>query len=79
MDGTVTISLKDFENMRDAEQRLEEKSKNLHRAAREIEVFLSFLCTREHIQEYLDEFNRQSGTSRIDLDEGRVKIITRDE
>ena len=79
MDGTVTISLKDFENLRDAEQRLEEKSKNLHRAAREIEVFLSFLCTREHIQEYLDEFNRQSGTSRIDLDEGRVKIITRDE
>lgn len=79
MDGTVTISLKDFENLRDAEQRLEEKSKNLHRAAREIEVFLSFLCTREHIQEYLDEFNRQSSTSRIDLDEGRVKIITRDE
>ena len=79
MDGTVTISLKDFDKLRNAEQEIAEKSKNLHRAAREIEVFLSFLCTREHIQEYLDEFNRQSSTSRIDLDEGKVKIITRDE
>lgn len=79
MEGSVTISLKDFEELRSAEAILENKSKNLHRSAREIEVFLSFLCTREHIQEYLDEFNRQSATSRIEIDEGKVKIIIRDE
>jgi len=79
MEGTVTIPLSVFDELRNASEIADQKNENLHRAAREIEVFLSFLCTREHIQEYLDEFNRQSSRSRINLDEGKVKIVIRDE
>jgi hypothetical protein len=79
MEGTVTIPLSAFDELRNASEIAVQKNENLHRAAREIEVFLSFLCTREHIQEYVDEFNRQSSRSRINLEEGKVKIVIRDE
>jgi hypothetical protein len=79
MDGTVTIPITLFDQLRTASEVAEEKKLNLHRAAKEIEVFLSFLCTREHIQEYIDEFNRQSSTSRINIEEGKVKIVIRNE
>ena len=65
MNGTVTISLKDFEDLKTESTRVEDKKSRLTRAAKELEVFLSFMCTREHIQEYLSEFNRQSQTCRI--------------
>lgn len=79
MEGTVTIPITLFDQLRTAEETAEEKKTNLHRAAREIEVFLSFLCTREHIQEYVDEFNKQSSKARINIEEGKVKIVIRDE
>lgn len=79
MDGNVTISLKLFDELRNAHTAVEVRNKNLHRAAREIEVFLSFLCTREHIQEFVEEFNKQSSKSRINIEDGKVKIIIRDE
>ena len=60
-----------------AGERSEAKDKQLHRAARELEVFLSFLVTREHIQEYVEEFNKQSSGSRINVEEGRAKIVLR--
>lgn len=78
MTGTVTISIKDFDNLREAETKAQERNTNLVRAAKELEVFLSFLSTREHITEYVEEFNRQSRTSRINIDEGRAKIVFRD-
>jgi len=43
-------------------------------AAKEIEVFLSFLCTREHIQTYVDEFNTQSLRSTIKIVDGKAKV-----
>lgn len=79
MDGTVTIPITLFDQLRGAEEIAQSKNDNLKRAAREIEVFLSFLCTREHIKEYVDEFNRQSTKSRIHLEDGKVKIVIRDE
>ena len=51
MQGSVTISIKDFDNLRGAEEQASQKSDMMHRAAKELEVFLSFLVTREHIQE----------------------------
>lgn len=78
MNASVTISLKDFDNLRDAETKAEERNTNLVRAAKELEVFLSFLATRESISEYVEEFNRQSRTSRINLDGGRAKIVFKD-
>ena len=79
MNGTVTISLKDFEDLKVNPLEWRTKSLGCTRAAKELEVFLSFMCTREHIQEYLDEFNRQSKTCRITLEDGRAKIVFKDE
>jgi|TARA_R100000027_G_scaffold43658_1_gene32793 hypothetical protein len=78
MNGTVSISLKDFDELREAQSKAETRQTGLLRAAKELEVFLSFLCTRDSISEYIEEFNRQSQTSRINIDEGRAKIVFRD-
>ena len=43
MQGSVTISIKDFDNLRGAEEQASQKSDMMHRAAKELEVFLSFL------------------------------------
>jgi len=79
MTGSVTISIKDFDKLRNESTVVEDRKSRLTRAAKELEVFLSFMCTREHIQEYLDEFNRQSQTCRITIEDGRAKIIFKDE
>ena len=75
MKGTVTISIEDFDSLRKAEEDALQRNEGLNRAAKELEVFLSFMCTREHIQEYVDEFNRQSQKSSIQIDDGRAKIV----
>ena len=77
MEGSVTIPIKAFDELRLAKETADEKEQNLHRAARELEVSLSILVTRDNIQEFLDEFNRQSSTSRINIDDGRAKIVFR--
>jgi predicted translin family RNA/ssDNA-binding protein len=74
MTGTVTIQLKDFDKLREAESKAEESLAGLTRAAKELEVFLSFLVTRENISEYVEEFNRQSQRSTISVVDGRAKI-----
>lgn len=51
----------------------------LTRAAKELEVFLSFLVTRENLEEYIEEFNRQSQRSTISVVEGRAKIAFNDQ
>ena len=79
MNGTVSISLEDFDNLREAEGAASEQKEKLHRAAKELEVFLSFLATRESITPLVEEFNRQSTTCRIDIVDGRAKIVFRDE
>ena len=77
--GTVTISITDYDSLRGAQDSALKKDEGLTRAAKELEVFLSFLITRENIVEYLDEFNRQSKGTKINLIEGRAKIIFKDE
>lgn len=74
MTGTVTIPLKDFDELREAQSKADESLAGLTRAAKELEVFLSFLVTRENISEYVEEFNRQSQRSTISIVEGRAKI-----
>jgi predicted translin family RNA/ssDNA-binding protein len=78
MTGTVTIQLKDFDKLREAESKAEESLAGLTRAAKELEVFLSFLVTRENISEYVEEFNRQSQKSTISVIDGRAKIAFND-
>jgi len=74
MNGSVTIALKDFDDLRKASEDTAKLKERLLRATKELEVFLSFLCTREHIKEYVEEFNAQSTTSSIVIEDGRAKI-----
>ena len=78
MTGTVTISIKAFDSLRNAASSASDERTNITRAAKELEVFLSFLCTRESFSAYVEEFNRQSNTSRINIQDGRAKIVFKD-
>jgi hypothetical protein len=74
MEGSVTVSLKDFDNLRNSSKDAQALKEKLSKAAKEIEVFLSFLITRENIQIYVDEFNNQSSRSKIMIVDGRAKV-----
>lgn len=43
-------------------------------AAKELQVFLSFIATRTDIEKYVEEFNRQSKTSEIIFEGNLAKI-----
>tara|TARA_R110002072_G_scaffold129718_1_gene268315 strand:- start:1700 stop:1942 length:243 start_codon:yes stop_codon:yes gene_type:complete len=79
MTGTVTISLKDYKELENAQGNATTMNERTHQAAKELEVFLSFLCTRESITPYIEEFNKQSKRSQIILDGGRAKIKVNEE
>lgn len=74
MSATVTLPLDEFDELRNSSKDAQELIKSVKRAALEIEVFLSFLVTRENIDEHLEEFNKQSLTSQIVISNGRAKI-----
>ena len=72
--GSVTISIDDFQALLDTKVNAEELREKTELAAKELQVFLSFLCTREDIEKYVGEFNRQSKTSKISINGGIAKI-----
>ena len=72
--GTVTISLDDYHKLLDSEEKSLELKGNLVKGVKELQVFLSFLCTRDNIEDYVEEFNRQSKTSVININGGIAKI-----
>lgn len=74
MEGTVTISLKNYKKLENAQGNATTMNERTLQAAKELEVFLSFLCTRKSITPYIEEFNKQSRSSKIILTDGRVKI-----
>ena len=74
MDGTVTITLKDFQELVDANKNAIIIQDRTKLAAKELEVFLSFLCSKGNIEKFVDEFNRQSKTSRIVFEGTSAKI-----
>ena len=76
--GSVTISIDDFQTMLDTKIKAQEKIENIMLVAKDLQVFLSFLCTREDIDKYVEEFNRQSKTSKIRIEDGRAKIEIHD-
>ena len=53
--------------------------KNVKKAAKELQVFLSYLCTRVDIEPFVQEFNKQSRTSEILLGGGHAKIKFKDQ
>jgi len=77
--GTVTISLDDYHALIESNSKSLELKENLQLAVKELQVFLSFLCTREDIEKYVEEFNRQSKTTKININGGIAKIETKDD
>ena len=72
--GSVSISLKDYHTFIEQAIRFKDKEEMLTQATKEMQVFLSFLCTRENIDKYVEEFNKQSKTSRIVIEGSYAKI-----
>ena len=68
--GTVNISLEDYHELIEASSKSIELKDNLQLAVKELQVFLSYLCTREDIEGYVKEFNRQSKTSSVMILDG---------
>ena len=78
VNGSVTISIEDFQALLDAKVNAGETEGKLKIAIKELQVFLSFLCTREDISKYIEEFNRQSQTSTITINDGKAIIKLND-
>ena len=72
--GTVSISIEDYHALLDSSSKSLELKDNLQLAVKELQVFLSYLCTRENIENHVEEFNKQSKTSIININGGIVKI-----
>ena len=72
--GNVTLSLEDYHTLIDSNASSLELKEKLDIAVKELQVFLSFLCTREDLEKYVGEFNRQSKTSKISINNGIAKI-----
>ncbi len=77
--GTVTVNLSDYHKLIEEQPKAEEFRKNLYEASKEIEVFLSFLVTRDDIEDYVTEYNNQAIHSTIEVVDGKAKIKFKDE
>lgn len=78
MNGTVTISLKDYEEMKNSSEATNELKTKLLTAAKELEIFLSYLIQQENIDEHINDYNRNSETGQILIENGRAKIKIKD-
>ena len=72
--GSVTISIEDYHALIDSNTSATELNASTKLAAKELQVFLSYLCGKEDVSNYIDEFNRQSKTSTIIIENGRAQI-----
>jgi len=79
LSGTVTITLEDYQALLDHHTRTAETEEKTKLAAKELQVFLTYICDKTDISNYLDEFNRQSKTSQIVITNDRAQIKFKDE
>tara|TARA_R110002020_G_scaffold372969_3_gene584400 strand:+ start:25 stop:267 length:243 start_codon:yes stop_codon:yes gene_type:complete len=79
MKGTVTISLGDFEKLKKSQEETNQLKSKTAYTLKEMQVFLSFLCTRSNIEPHVEEFNKQAKSSKIVLSGGRAVIQKVDE
>ena len=77
--GSVTISLEDYHSFLESAIKNKDIESKFIIASKELQVFLSFLATRANIEKYVDEFNRQSKTSKIIFEGTTAKIELKDE
>tara|TARA_R100001129_G_scaffold170690_1_gene140361 strand:- start:347 stop:604 length:258 start_codon:yes stop_codon:yes gene_type:complete len=79
VEGSVTISIRDYHALLDASIKAKTLEESTKLAAKEIQVFLSFIYDKVDIQSYIDEFNRQSKKSKITVTNGRIQIKLNEE
>ena len=77
--GTVNISIEDFQALIDAKLNADEKIEKTNLAAKELQVFLSYLCSRVDIEPFIKQFNNQSRTSTITTEGGKARIEFKNE
>ena len=75
--GTVTISLKDYEDLKIEVIKTLELRKKFQEVSYELEVFLSYLCTRYGMDEHIEKYNIQSTKAKILINDGKAKIEIR--
>ena len=74
MNGAVTITLEDYEKLKNSQEKANKLKSETLVTMKELQVFLSFICTRSNLEPYIDEYNKQAKSSRITLSGGRAKI-----
>ena len=74
MTGTVTMTIDDYESLKLLAIDGDIQKKGILKAAKELEVFLTFLITRENIDEHLEEFNSYSTSCKVRIIDGRARI-----
>ena len=77
--GSVTISIDDFQAFLESAEKSKIIQEKFLIARKELHVFLSFLTSRENIEKYVEEFNRQSKTSKIVFENGEAIITLKDD
>ena len=77
INGTVTINLQDFQELVAQKEKSLEIERKFKEVAYELEVFLSWLCTRYGVDEHINKYNMQSTNARILLEDGKAKIEIR--
>ena len=71
--GTVTITLSDYHAFLDQAILLKDKEADVLMTIKELQVFLSFMVSRSEIEPYVEEFNKQSKTSIIQLNDKKQR------
>lgn len=74
MTGTVTMTIDDYELLKLGATSGKIERTGILKAAKELEVFLTFLITRENIDEHLEEFNSYSTSCKVRIIDGRARI-----
>ena len=77
LNGTVTISLEDYNKLQDEYNKALKLEKKFIEVSKELEVFLSWLCTRYSVDEHINKYNMQSTNARILINDGKAKIEIR--
>jgi hypothetical protein len=77
INGTITISLKDFQGLISQREKSLAVEKKFKEVAYELEVFLSWLCTRYKVEEHVQKYNMQSTKAKILINDGKAKIEIR--
>ena len=77
INGTVTINIQDFHELISQKEKSLEIERKFKEVASELEVFLSWLCTRYKVDEHVQKYNMQSTNARILINDGKAKIEIR--